>query len=89
MSVAQVNEFTAAEIDMWMIRAATEPFTARRIDYGLAQIAMWLHNVNCKKGKQKPLQDFLLFKPANKSEPVDKQIMNVFGKLMAPPVGKN
>jgi len=82
MSVAQVNELTATEIDMWMIRAATEPFTAKRIDYGLAQIAMWLHNVNCKKGKAKPLDDFVLFKPKKSDAPIDAQVLSVFGKMI-------
>lgn len=88
MSVAQVGELSAAELDMWMIRAATEPFTARRIEVGLAQIAMLLYNVNCKKDKSKPLQDFLLFDPKIKDAPVDDQVLAVFGKMVTPKAKK-
>lgn len=81
---------SAAEFDMWMIRASTEPFLAKRIDAGFAHIAMWLHNVNVKKGKAKPLSEFLLFKP-EEPEPtgsMDDQVMGVFSKLIAKPKGK-
>lgn len=78
MSVAQVGEMSAAELDMWMIRAATVPFLAQRIEAGFAQIAMLLHNVNCKKGQHKKLSDFMLFsKPAEPS--LDEQILAAFG----------
>jgi len=73
---------SAAEFDMWMIRASTEPFLAKRIEISLAQVSMWLHNVNCKKGKSKPLEDFILFKPNPKDAPVDNQVMDVFGKML-------
>jgi hypothetical protein len=63
MSVAQVGQMSAAELDMWMVRASFEPFTAKRIEIGLAQIAMWIYNANSKKPKG--LQDFLLFKGAD------------------------
>ena len=81
MSLAQVGEISAAELDMWMIRSATEPFSARRIEVALAQIAMLLYNTNCKKDKSKPLQDFLLFDPKIKDAPIDDQVIQVMGKL--------
>jgi len=80
--VAQVGELSARELDMWMIRASTEPFLARRLELYLAQICMWLHNVNSKKGK--PLQDFLLFqpkKPLQLDDDVDQKARDVMGKL--------
>jgi len=80
MSVAQVGEMSAAEMDMWMVRASIEPFTARRIEAQLAYIAMWIYNTNAKKANQKELKDFLLFNP-EKQKPVDAQVLDVFGKL--------
>lgn len=83
MSVAQVGEMSAAEFDMWMIRAGTQPFLAKRLEVGLAQIAQLLHNSNCKKGQAKNLSEFLLFdKQAAAQAPVDDQVMNVFGGLI-------
>ena len=81
MSVAQVGEMSAAEFDMWMIRASLEPFTAKRLDIGFAHIAMWLHNVNAKKAK--PLKDFLLFRNTGELPPdsVDAKVMDVFGTM--------
>ena len=88
MSVAQIGELSAAELDMWLIRGATEPFTARRIEVALAQIAMLLYNVNCKKDKSKPLQDFLLFDPKIKDAPIDDQVLATFGKMVTPKAKK-
>ena len=82
MSVAQVGEMSAAELDMWMIRAATQPFLTQRIEVGLAQIAMLLHNTNCKKGQHKELSHFMLFdKKAAAEKPLDDQILKAFGML--------
>ncbi len=71
---------SAAEFDMWMIRAAITPFTAQRLEAGIAQIAMLIYNTNVKKDKQKKLEDFLLFRAAQK---VDDKVLDVFGKLGA------
>jgi len=82
MSVCDVGKMSAAEMDMWMIRAGTQPFTARRIEVGLAQIALLLHNSNCKKGAAKNLADFLLFdKHVAEQESIDQQIMKAFEKI--------
>jgi len=83
MSVAQVCEMSAAEFDMWMIRAGSEPFSARRTELYLAQICMWLHNVNAKRGKN--LKEFLLFEktqPVVIDETVDDKARDVMGKLV-------
>ena len=83
MSVSDVGQMSAAEMDMWMVRASTHPFMGRRLEIGLAQIAQLLHNSNCKKGQAKKLSDFLLFdKHAAEQAPVDDQILNVFGKMV-------
>jgi len=85
MSVAQVGEMSAAEFDFWMVRAATHPFLAQRIEVGLAQIAMLFYNTNCKKGHSKELKDFMLFaKKAESEKPVDAQVMDVFSKMLTP-----
>ena len=82
MSVAKVGEMSAAEYDMWMIRAGTEPFLARRLEVYLAQVCMWLHNVNAKRGKD--LKEFLLFdqKKPLADESVDEKARDVMGKLV-------
>ena len=83
MSVARVGEMSAAEYDMWMIRAGTEPFLARRLELYLAQVCMLLHNVNAKRGKD--LKEFLLFdqkKPLVVDESVDEKARDVMGKLV-------
>ena len=72
----------AAELDMWMIRAGTQPFQARRLEVYLAQICMWLHNVNCKQGQGKDLKDFLLFEPKQSELPIENQVMSVMGKMV-------
>lgn len=83
--MGEVGQMSAAEFDMWMIRAATEPFLAKRVDIGFAHIAMWLHNVNTKKGKQKPLQDFILFKQPEPEKPIGDQIMTAFSGFIKTP----
>lgn len=82
MSVGDVGKMAAAEFDMWMVRAATHPFAARRQEVHLAQIAMLLHNSNCKPGKARELKDFLLFEPKVSELPVDNQVMAVMGKMV-------
>jgi len=88
MTVAQVGEMSAAEFDMWMIRAALEPFTAKRMEVYLAQISMWIHNTNAKKAK--PLKDFLLFKNTGEFAPdsVDAKVLDAFGQLALNAKGK-
>jgi hypothetical protein len=78
MSVSDVGKMSAAEMDMWMIRAGTTPFLAKRIEVGLAQIAWILHGTNSKQKKE--LSDFMLFeKPAEQS--LDEQILAAFSKI--------
>lgn len=71
---------SAAEVDMWMVRASIEPFTAKRLEMYLAYIAMWIHNTNTKKAKQ--LKDFILFN-TEKSKRIDDQVLDVMAKLGA------
>lgn len=80
--MAEIGEMSAVEFDMWMVRASLEPFSARRLEVGLAQIAMWVYNAHAKKPR--PLQDFLLFKGAEPKPEgsIDEQVLSVFGKLM-------
>jgi len=82
MSVGDVSKMSAAEFDMWMIRASTHPFQARRQEIYLAQIAMILHNINCKPGKAKDLKTFLLFEPKVSELEIDNQVMSVMGKMV-------
>jgi len=84
MTVAELSRsMSTHEEDMWLARAHTEPFLARRVEASLAQIAMLLHNINVKKDKAKPLQDFMLFKPAKPPvENVDDEVMKVFSNLL-------
>ena len=88
MSVGDVGKMAAAEFDMWMIRAATHPFQARRIEAGLAQIAMLLYNTNCKKGQAKNLKDFMLFEPKQSDLPIDDQVLSTLGKMATPQAKK-
>jgi len=71
----------AAEEHMWLIRARTEPFLARRTEAYLAQIAMILYNSNSKKPKK--FKDFILFRTPTESteEDVSNNVLSAFGKI--------
>lgn len=83
--MGELGQMSAAEMDMWMVRASFEPFLAKRIDTGFAHIAMWLHNINTKKGKQKPLQDFLLFRTPEPEGDLDDKILTAFSGFIKKP----
>lgn len=62
MTVAQLSrEMSATEENYWIAEYRARPWGELSNEVHLAQIAQILFNTNAKKGKTKPLHDFLIF----------------------------
>jgi hypothetical protein len=73
-------QWSAAEVAILQRYHAKSPIGAERQDTMLAQIAQLIYNSNAKKGSQKKLRDFLLFRPRHKaSNALDQAIIDELG----------
>jgi hypothetical protein len=82
MTVSDLSRrMSAAEETYWIARHEFEPLPTQQIVMHLAQISMWIQNVNAKKQDRGKLTDFMLHfrKKTNVQENVDQNIRSVFG----------
>jgi len=90
MTVGELSErLTAVEENSWLAYYREDPFGSYRDDLRSAQIAQLIHNVNSKKPRK--LEDFMLFRTAEKrqvSDNIDQDVRNVFAKVNAIAKGK-
>jgi hypothetical protein len=62
MPVGELSQrMSAAEEVFWIARHAVEPLPTQQIVMHLAQISMWIQNVNAAKNDRGKLTDFMLF----------------------------